>query len=251
LPSVPCKHCAALLQKRERFCPFCGEDQFDSDGAVDAGSVVEPESRNSASDGIVVSTSAAEEGANSEIGVARPAAFWQKEALGGGGAGHRAGSSAISKRWVIGIVAALVLLALVVGHDIYREKQSEAGKLRQFKANVEEVQSALSRGDLSAAKRVLDSLDADHADDPGVKELWQTFDRRAQEQAAPREQLRDAPLNASQALGLAEPAASPAQAPLPPEAHKAAVPTPEIGVPYPEVKECNEALAALALCSKR
>jgi RNA polymerase subunit RPABC4/transcription elongation factor Spt4 len=248
--SVPCRHCAALLQKRERFCPFCGEDQFDSDGAVDARSAVEPERSTSAGGGNLVPTSAATEEANSEIGLARPALL-QQEVLGGGGSGRRAGRSAIPNRWVIGIVAALVLLVLALVHDIYLDKQSEAGKLRQFKANVEQVQSALSRGDLSAAKRVLDVLDADHADDPGVKELRQAFDRRAQEQAAKREQLQDATLKASQALGLSEPAAPPAPTPLPPEAPMVAIPAPAIGVADPKVKECDEALAALALCSKR
>jgi hypothetical protein len=47
------------------------------------------------------------------------------------------------------------------------------------------------RGDLSAAKRALDSLDADHGNDPGVME-WRAFDRQAQEQAAQRERPRDA-----------------------------------------------------------
>lgn len=248
---VPCKHCAALLQKRERFCPFCGEDQFDSDGAVDARSAVEPERSTSAGGGNPVPTRAAKEEANSEMGLARPGAFWQQEVLGGGGPGHRAGSSAIPKRWVIGILAALVLLVLALAHDIYLDKQGEADKLRQFKANVEQVQSALSRGDLSAAERVLDALNAYHADDPGVKELWQAFDRQAQERAAKREQLREATMSASQALGLGEPAAPPAQAPLPPEAPMVAIPTPGTGVADPEVKECHEALAALALCSKR
>jgi RNA polymerase subunit RPABC4/transcription elongation factor Spt4 len=248
--SVPCRHCAALLQKRERFCPFCGEDQFDSDGAGDTRSAVEPERSTSAGGGNLVPTSAAKEEANSEIGLAHPA-LPQQEVLGGGGSGRRAGRYAIPNRWVIGIVAALVLLVLALVHDIYLDKQSEAGKLQQFKANVEQVQSALSRGDLSAAKRVLDVLDADHADNPGVKELWQAFNRRAQEQAAKREKPRDATLNASQALGLGEPAAPPAQAPLPPEAPMDAIPAPGIGVADPKVEECDEALAALALCSKR
>ena len=48
-------------------------------------------------------------------------------------------------------------------------------------------------GDLSAAKRALGSLDADHGNDPGVMELWQAFDRQAQEQAAQRERPREAP----------------------------------------------------------
>lgn len=251
--SVPCRHCAALLQKRERFCPFCGEDQFDLDGAVDARSAVGPERSTSAGGGNLVPTSAAKEEANSEIGLARPA-LRQQEVQGGGGSGRRAGRYAISNRWVIGIVAALVLLVLALVHDIYLDKQSEAGKLRQFNANLEQVQSALSRGDLSAAKRVLDVLDAGHADDPGMKELRQAFDRRAQEEAAKREQLEDATLKApqaSQALGLSEPAAPPAPTPVPPEAPMVSIPAPGIGVADPKVKECDEALAALALCSKR
>jgi RNA polymerase subunit RPABC4/transcription elongation factor Spt4 len=248
--SVPCRHCAALLQKRERFCPFCGEDQFDSDGAVDGRSAVEPERSTSAGGGNLVPTSAATEEANSEIGLARPA-LRQQEVLEGGGSGRRAGRYALPNRWVIGIVAALVLLVLALVHDTYLDKQSEADKLRQFQANVEQVQSALSRGDLSAAKRVLDVLDAERADDPGVKELRQAFDRQAQEQAAKREHLEDATLKASQALGLGEPAAPPAPTPLPPEAPMVAIPAPGIGVADPQVKECDEALAALALCSRR
>jgi hypothetical protein len=270
---VPCRHCAALLQEWERFCPSCGKEQSVADDAGDARSAVEPGRGTSARGealapiaadsailpwqevreaiGHPVPKSAAEE-VNSEIGLVRPGAFWQKEVLAGRGSEHWAGSSVTRNRLLISIVAVLVLLALALALDhAYLDKHKESDKLRQFEANVAQVQSALSRGDLSAAGRLLNVLDADHADDPGVQALREAFDRRVLEQAAKRAQLRDAALKASKALGFDEPAAPPAQAPSPPKPPMVARPAPGIGVADPKGKECNETLVALALCPKR
>src|SRR4030095_6441153 len=38
----PCKRCSELRQEGDRFCRFCGEDQFDGEGADDADSDVGP-----------------------------------------------------------------------------------------------------------------------------------------------------------------------------------------------------------------
>ena len=264
---VPCKRCAELLQEGDRFCRSCGKDQSDTDGAGDAESAAEPERGTSTRGGArspiemdfadtlqpeeqvtvghPVPTSANEE-VNPKIGLVRPDAFVQKEVLGGGGPRQWAGSSVSAYRLVIGIQAALViLLALALGHDLYLEKQSEAGRLQEFRANVELMQSALSRGDLSAAERALDVLDADYENHPDVQKLRQAFDRqvqlREQGQAVKRDQLRDAALEVSKALGLGEP----------PKAPMVATPAPEIGVADSKEDECNEALAALAMCPKR
>lgn len=273
---VPCKHCAELLQEGERFCPSCGKDQTVTDDAGVARSDVEPERGTSAGSealaptaveyalmprqqtqaafGHPVPTSAANEEVHSEGGVVRPGAFRQKEVPAGGGPEPGAGSSVTRSRLLIGIAALLVvLLLLAVVHDhFYVDTQSEVGKLQEFRANVEQVQSALSRGDLGAAQRVLSTLGADRANDPGVQQLRQELARRMQEQAGKQEQPGDAALKASRALGLGEPAAPPAQAPLPPQAPKVAMPAPPaIGVADPKRKECDEALAALALCPNR
>ncbi len=251
---VPCKHCAELMQEWDLFCPFCGKDQTVTDGVGDARSdvangvpqhVAEPEHGTSGGGGGVAlapiavesavmpqeeaqeaighpfSTIAAKEEIISEVGLVRPGAFWQKEVLRGGGAEHGAGSSVARNRWQIAIAAALVvLLLLAVVHDhFYLNEQSEAGKLRESRADVEQVQSAP--------------------------------DRPVQEQAAKHEQPGDASLKAFKALGLAEPAAPPAEAPLPPVAPVVAPPARGIDVADPKEKECNEALAALALCAKK
>jgi len=233
---VPCRHCAALLQGRELFCPFCGEDQSVAVGAGDAHLL--PASNHKK--------------AGSGFGLDRPGALWQDELPAGRGPAHWADSSVSRKRLAISIVAVLVLLALVLMlNSFYVDRQNEAGKLRAFETKVEQVRGALGRGDLNTAEQVLDELDADHADHPGVQALRETFDRRVQEQAARREQLRDAALKASRALGFGQAPAPPAQPALPPEPQMPAAPAPATGVADPKDNGCNETLAALALCAKK
>ncbi|MDM0001377.1 hypothetical protein QTI24_22415 [Variovorax sp. J22P240] len=195
-------------------------------------------------------TRATNDETNPEIGQVRPGAVWQQEVAGGGrGSRNWASNSVVSLRLVIAIVATLAVLVIALMFDhFYLDNESDAGRQREFKANIARVQSALSRGDLAAAERVLDTLDVDHADDPGVLELRETFDQRILAQAARRDQLRNAAVKASNAIGLVESAAP--IAPAAKEAPKPAVPAPAIGVADPKEKECNEALAALALCQK-
>jgi hypothetical protein len=266
---VPCKQCAALLQEGDRFCRFCGADQTlalvvgkrKSTGAkvrapieVDFSDTIQPDED---SIGNLVLMRATNDEVSSEIGLVRPGAFWQKEVLGGRGPRHWAGSSVVPIRLVIAIVSTLaVLVAALLFDHFYLSDESDAGRQREFKANVAHAQSALNRGDLGTAERVLDDLDIDHADDPAVLALRETFEQRVQAQAARREQLQNAAVKASNALGMAEPAASAvpvptaAPVPLPPEAPKADAPARAIGVADPKEKECNEALAALALCQR-
>jgi hypothetical protein len=78
--------------------------------------------------------------------------------------------------------------------------------------------------------------------------LRDTFDQRVQAQAARSDQLRNAAAKASNSIGMVESAAP--TAPAAAEAPKPAVPAPAIGVAEPKEKECNETLAALALCQK-
>lgn len=252
---VPCRHCAELMQEGVRVCPSCGKDQFAAAGEAQRAS------------GRQVRTRATKAKIDSEIDLAGPGTSRQKEPLGGGGPEHWARKSVISTRSVIGIAAALVVVLLgAVVHDHFlvdRQGESEVDEVRKLRANVEQVKSALSRGDLGTAKRLLNVVDADHANAPGVQELRQEFDRRMQEQAtgqekvaeqeqpAKQEQLGDTAPKASRALGLNEPPAAPAQAPSPAAMPVVAIPAPEIGVADPKEKECNEALAALALCAGR
>jgi hypothetical protein len=272
---VPCKRCTALLQEQERVCPFCGRDQSIADDADDraddAGTAIGP-LRGAFPGREALSLVAA----NAELGIP-PATFWQREVVGfrRSGATHWAGNSVIPGRLVVSVMVALALAALALSFDhLYLDKDSEAVKQREFGVNVERAQSALNRGDLPAAERVLDVLDTDHADSPNVQALREKFDERAQQQAAKHDQLRDAAQKAAKALGLSEPPASPAsparpvpQAPPPPRLPTvsavpapAPVPAPVTVVPTPapqtaaadsKDKECSDALAALALCAKK
>lgn len=178
---------------------------------VDFADTVQPDQHDSLGYPIPT-TAAANDEESPEIGLVRPGTFWQKEVLGDGkGPRHWAGSSILPIRLVVSVVAVLALVAIgLLIDNLYLDNDSEAGRQREFKANLEQVQSALDRGDLGVAARVLESLEADHADDPGVEGLRDAFDRRMQEQSTKREQLREAALKASKAIGLSEPAAPPA-----------------------------------------
>jgi len=265
-PSSPlsCRHCAAQLQEGDRFCRFCGADQAlltvapATPGArpakgkalapiqVDFADTVQPEEETV---GSLIVTRATNDEMNPEIGLVRPGVVWQQEVVEGRGVKHWAGNSVVPFRLLIAIVATLAVLVIALMFDhFYLDNESDAGRQREFKANIARVQSALSRGDLAAAERVLDALDVDHPDDPGVLELRDTFDQRVQAQAARSDQLRNAAAKASNSIGMVESAAP--TAPAAAEAPKPAVPAPAIGVAEPKEKECNETLAALALCQK-
>lgn len=188
-------------------------------------------------------TGAANEEADLEIGLVRPGALWQTEVPGGGGKARWAARFATPRRMVVAIASALVLIALAtLGLErAFFDDRNEAGSLQAFRAEVKRVQGALDRGDLGAAEQGLAALDAEHADDPGVEALREAFDRRVQEQAARREPPPDAALKLS----------PPAPVPLLPEAPVPAVSAPAIGKAGSQEQVCSDALAALALCSKK
>lgn len=274
---VPCKHCAEPMQAWDLFCPSCGKDQTAAKAAEPARLRAEPERLASGAGEAVmpvamqlaampqqeawepvaypVATIAAKEEIDPEVGLVRPGAIWPHDAPAGGGPANVAGGRSTTRaRVLIGIAAALlVLLGLALAHDHFyaTQQQADDGGLREFRANVEQLQGALNRGDLGAAEGVLDALEARHANDPAVQELRMAFDRRVQERADMREKLREATLKASRAMGPGEPAAAPAQAPVRPGAPVVALPPSAIGVAEPKEKVCNETLAALALCANR
>ncbi|MBO9651101.1 MAG: hypothetical protein J7605_21555 [Variovorax sp.] len=255
--SVPCKHCAALLHPQERICPFCSYDQgapteeveglhalseFESPDTLpplddDQTLIMPRRARQKASTGRAVVAAPAVPIA---LRPARPAyttpdSFWQKEEP----------ERSRPMRWIgglaISLVAAVVLFAITLALDyFYFDKRTEPGKARAFQSDIAQVRAALGRGDLSTAERTLDSLDADYSDNPTLQPLREELDRRMQEQETRREQLRDAAKRASQAIGVPD-------SPEPP-AVKA---TSAAQVPAAQEKEaqCNEALAALSLCS--
>ncbi len=156
---------------------------------------------------------------------------------------------AIVKRPVLRNAAALalLLLALVLG-AIYWNEQNKANRSRDFTAALAQAQSALSRGDLGTAERALVALAGAQPDHPGVGELKTELDQRRREQLAKREQLRDAILKATRALGFADPALSSAEAPPAPETPAVGVAAPETGATDPRESKCNDTLAALSLC---
>ena len=264
---VTCKHCASLLQEGDRFCRFCGTDQnlpliavkAKWTGAralapieVDFSDTIQPDQE---SIGNLVLTRAINDEEGSEIGQVRPGALWQQEVVGDRAPRDWAGRSVI--RLVTAIVATLAVLAAALLFDhYYLDSESDAGRQREFKSNVALVQSALTRGDLAVAERVLDELEVDHSDDPAVLALRDSFEQRLQAQADRREQLQNAAVKASNALGTAKSAAPPAPVPsatpasIPQETPKVDLPPRAIGVANPKEKECNEALAALALCQR-
>ena len=221
---LSCKRCSELVQENDRFCRFCGFDQFDTAGDampdVDADFVdtVQPEEPSS------LAHVAAAHAAND-----RPNAFWQTRLREGSGPPRRARTSVVAFRQAIGKVSLSVRLALAVGRNIDLDK---------LVATVAQMQSALARGDVGSAELALGIVDAGEA-----------FDRRTQaRQAQPRQ---DNAVEVSMALGLGEPAARPAQVDVPPAAPMVAAPAPEIGAaPKQKPDECSDALAALAMCSK-
>ncbi len=158
-------------------------------------------------------------------------------------------SRAIVKRPAMRKLAALVslVLALVLG-AVYWNEQNEANRSRDFTAALAQAHSALSRGDLGATERALVVLAAAHPDHPGVGELRTELDQRRRDQVAKREQLRDAILKATRALGFADPALSSAQAPTAAETPAIDVAAPQTGATDPGESKCNETLAALSLC---
>ena len=237
---VPCKHCDELLPDGERFCPICGKDQ--SVAAVEAH---EPSGRQ-------VRARAAKEESGPRFDLVRADTSRQQVGPRSRAPRQLAERSADQNRWVIGIAAAVVVLLLIaVVHDnFFLDQQSEAGKGRNIRANVEQVQGALRRGDLTAAESVLDELDARHAGDAGVQALRQQLHKLGQEQEAKRDRLRDAAGKAPEASGASEPAARAAPAPLYPAPPVVAVPAAGAVSADPKEQQCNEALSALALCPK-
>ncbi|MDM0016602.1 hypothetical protein [Variovorax saccharolyticus] len=134
--SVPCRQCSALLQKGNRFCPFCFEDQFaERDAAGDASPPVEGGRADAAvaprpgrliidfadtgppgaEEAIQIPgpAGASLEEAGSEIGFVRPGLFSATEDLGDGARGGA--RFATPRRLVIGVACALVLVALPAG----------------------------------------------------------------------------------------------------------------------------------------
>ncbi|CAN7182837.1 MULTISPECIES: hypothetical protein [unclassified Variovorax] len=242
--SAPCQRCAALLHGRVKFCPYCGEDASVTFGADAAEAALEPE--------LETPVNETQEDVSSELARIVPARLgWQEELPAQIAVAPPSGAAL--KRSATGKVAALVLavLALALGY-LYFDKQNETDRLQEFTAKLAQAQSALSRGDLTAAERALVPLAAAHPDHPDVRALKDELDQRVREQTAKREQLRDATLRAAKALGLSDPAPAPAPDPAPPAAEvpAIAVPAPVSGVTAPQKTECDAALAALALCER-
>lgn len=286
--SVPCRHCARLLHGHVRFCPYCGaeEESFTSGDEPAASAAFEaerpvPEPAESpapvAMEAAVMPRHEVPErmvlpdtlGAISEsrqdldYKIARivPAAFERIEELPPSAITVPARTLApqrgpILKYLAIGATLAFCAFALVLGYVRFNQPNA-SDRSQALTAKLAQVQSALSRGDFTAAESELAALAAAYPDHAGVRALSGELDRRTREQSARREQLREAALKASKALGLGEPDHPPPASPsaqsladVPPAATTpvAAPSAPEKGVKSTKDNECNEALVALALC---
>ncbi len=200
----PCRRCAALLYGSVKFCPYCGAEAFAVSGPGDP-----------------------PEDVAAELAHIVPASLgWPEELHGAPDPDARRTRSAIGR----GAALLALVLALVLGY-LYFNRQGETDRSREFAMKLEQVQSALSRGDLNAAERALVALVATHPNEPGVQALKTQLDQRVREQMARREQLLEATQKAAKSLGLGDPAPPPA----PP-------PPPKLG--------CDPTLAALALCER-
>ena len=225
---VPCRRCAALLHGRVKFCPYCGAEAPDVSGPSET----------------------PQEDVAAELAHIVPASLgWPEELHGPPRPGARLARSTIGK----GAALLVLALALVLGY-FYFNRQSETVRSRELAMKLEQAQSALRRGDLSAAERALVVLVATHPDEPGVQALKNQLDQRVREQVAKREQLREATQKAAKALGLGDPAPPPAQPPAQqqPAAEMPAIaaPAPANGVAAPPKSGCDATLAALALCER-
>lgn len=255
---VQCVKCFSPLKGGERFCAVCGWDQepwlpeperpqaaeVDLDLNLDASDTLPPPPDDTeapkdpaaSAGGLALLDAAVLPGA----GAAGAPPLWQQEANDAAGPARwarRVPALLVSLAVALGVVA----LALVVDH-FYFDKQSEFGRLREFKAGMVQVRAALKRGDLPAAERLLDALDADHADDLGVQKLREELDQREEALAANATSVASpAP---QEAISADRPAEVPqARTPAPPAAAAAAA----AAVAEPP---CNEALSALSLCPK-
>jgi hypothetical protein len=164
--SVPCRRCSVMLQKWNRFCPSCFEDQFAQRDAADASPPVES--------GRVVTAAAPRRGrvvidfedtaqpdtqevvqtpapvggsleeADSEIGWVRPGIFNATEVA--PAEGHAPGGArfATTRRLAIGVVCALVLVALDVGLGrAYFDVTPDAGRPQVLGPQADEDHAAL------------------------------------------------------------------------------------------------------------
>ena len=280
--SHPCRRCAQLLHGRVKFCPYCGGESdapawgneaanaaFGHErptpartepAAVPAEEAPAAMPRREAEQktelpAVLHARSDAADPANLDITHIVPAAFeWPDElpatvtTVEPRALAPRRGP--VLKYAVIGAVMVASVLALVLGH-VRSNQENEAARSRVLTAQLAQAQSALGRGDLIAAERELAVLAAAYPDHPGVRELSEALDRRVRDQLARQEQLREATQKASRSLGFGAPAAPSAKAPPAAEAPAAVVapPAPPAAVQEPEKSKCNEALAALALCS--
>lgn len=283
---LPCKRCAELLQEGDRFCRYCGQDQFEPDVDVDVDDEplgtpsartafggakallpLAPESRSAR--GRSARKHALRTDMEIKPDLAFPGAVWQRQANGRAAADAPrdwSNRSIAPSRLTLGVAAALLLLMIfVLLHDLYVEWQAGAAGPQSLKQNVEQVQGALK-----------DAIDKQ------IQELTDERDRlRAATGSAPDAQPLPAPVPESEPAAPARPeqsaqveppaqAEAPAQAQAPAQAEPTAqaeppaapaaqlpspeetpAPAPAPAAAPPDRSECNEALAALSLCPNR
>lgn len=258
---VPCKRCSELLQEDDRFCRFCGVDQFDTDrfnaepvvgpppdtstvfafGSppvdVDFADTLQPEEPTA----IVLHRAtmlAANEAAKPDcVMELRTNTSGQRKVLEGSAPVQGTGSSMIAFRLAIGVLSLGVLLALALGRNLDLEKLWATAD--------QQTQAALPRSDPSATNPALgvsSSVEALNRQVPLRKQEAQPV------QADTRDQLREVASEVFRALGLGDPAAPTAQPDVSLRATMVADPSRASGAAVAKQDGCSEALVALAMC---
>lgn len=180
---MTCKRCGQLLEERDRFCRFCGQDQLDSD--PDAPAVMPA---------LIDITQAPANG-----GPAAPAdGRWRLRkprpipGIDDPPMQRGPGGGVFPGRWAVLIAAVvLVVLAIALLHDLYRSRQDESTRRAELGTALAQVEEALGRGDLTEVQLKLDILDALNPNDADIKAKREAFERRVQELTAERDRLRE------------------------------------------------------------
>jgi len=245
---MPCMRCNQLLQGGDRFCRFCGQDQLDA--GIDpwasrpvpldlVGSAPQVEHIELPLAGLDTSPLSAS-GLVPTDSVAGHRGRPMVPAPDGDGRAPPGADTRTYSRLLIGIGVLLLLgLAALLAHDFYRTRQEEAARRGELNAALQQVESALGRGDLAAAQLKLSILAALNPDNADVQAQRERFERRVQEMTDERDRLRAAigppasvPVVAPAAVAAPALATAPAvpssaaTSPVAAEPPQAAVPTP-------------------------
>ncbi|MBS0343323.1 MAG: hypothetical protein JSS56_22700 [Proteobacteria bacterium] len=239
---MTCKRCEQTLQEGDRFCRYCGQDQLEGDpsAVID---ITQP-----ASNGDAVAPEALPTQRSARRDAWRQGASTTDDAQHDAASDGRPGGSVAPRRWLVGLAFAVVLgLAAVLLYELYLGRQEEAARVRQS--------AQQSAAPMQAPETPASADTPAHSIKAPAPPVAPT---RSSEAPPPAVSSADVPEPAAKV-----PPPTPEQAPpptivtpAPPAAPPAAPSSPS--APLPPAAEapnqnnaCPDALAAMALCTKR